>query len=74
LDASCAFTGCHSSSSKASGVVLDNYDDERKNTENGKVICTINYASGCAPMPPSGKLADSLIQKIECWAKKGFVN
>lgn len=74
FDGNCALIGCHNTIGAAAGVVLDDFTSAKTFTESGKVICAIKYSSGCSPMPASGKLADSLIQKVECWAKAGFAN
>jgi hypothetical protein len=74
FDANCALIGCHNTIGAAAGVVLDDFTSAKTFTESGKVICAMKYSSGCTPMPASGKLADSLIQKVECWAKTGFAN
>jgi hypothetical protein len=74
LDNSCAVSGCHNTAGAASGVVLDNYTDAKNATEKGRVICAMKYSTGCYPMPPSGKLPDSLIRMVECWANTGFSN
>jgi len=74
FDNSCATIGCHNAVAPASGVVLDNYLNAKAFTENGQVLCAIHYQPGRISMPASGKLPDSLIQKIDCWAHSGFAN
>lgn len=72
LNNNCAFSGCHSTGSAVSGVVLDNYTSAKEAFQSKDALCTIKHSSGCAPMPPGGKLADSLITYIQCWAENGY--
>lgn len=71
LNGSCAYSGCHSSQSKASGVILDTYSTAKSEFSTSNALCTINH--DCTPMPQGGsKLADAVIQKLTCWAKNGY--
>jgi hypothetical protein len=43
--------GCHSSSSAEGGVVLESYTNLSPYIEDGSFACSINWESGCSPMP-----------------------
>jgi hypothetical protein len=70
LDSNCAYSGCHSSSSKAGGVALDTYAKAKKDFQDGESLCTINY--DCERMPQGQpKLSVALIADLTCWVKNG---
>jgi hypothetical protein len=71
LNGSCAYSGCHSTKSKAEGVILDTYSSAKSEFSSGEALCTIYQ--DCTPMPQgAGKLSDDVIQKLTCWAKNGY--
>jgi len=72
LSDKCATAGCHDATRKQSGLDLSIYADCRTLIEGRDGLCNIKYASGCSPMPPSGKMADSLISLIEQWKIDGY--
>jgi hypothetical protein len=74
FDVNCATIACHSSIVQASGINLEDYNNSKQFTQNGKVLCVTKHT--CTPVMPQGapKLSDSLIQVVECWAAKGFQN
>lgn len=74
LDTYCNKSGCHGNGSSAAGVVLDNYASAKTATQNGNVICTITWGSGCSPMPKGSgaQLSACNIDKIKAWAHQGF--
>ncbi len=61
-------TSCHNASFKASNVDLSSYAEVVKHAENS--LNAIQDGS----MPPSGKLASTLIQDFSCWIKQGKLN
>jgi cytochrome c5 len=72
-------TGCHNSSLSRGGVNLDSYTEVKTYAEtlqNGTPILVgvINYINGFANMPPSGKLDDCSIRKIELWIDQGITD
>jgi hypothetical protein len=70
INNSCAYAGCHSTSSKAGGVKLGTYADAKSEFANGDALCTIYH--DCKPMPEgSGKLPQSEIDLLTCWVKNG---
>jgi hypothetical protein len=70
VDASCAYTGCHSASSAESGVDLSTYAKVKDEFTNGNSLCTIYH--DCEAMPKgTAKLSDAIITQITCWVKEG---
>jgi len=76
LQASCY--SCHSNSNAASsggGVKIQNYADVVILANNGKIMGTINHASGFQAMPQGGgKLADCEISQLQKWIDNGKLN
>ena len=69
-------TGCHNSSQSTGGVNLDSYQQVKYYSEtlhNGTpiIVGVIKYINGFSNMPPSGKLDDCTIRKIELWIDQG---
>lgn len=68
----CATSGCHSSSSRQSGLDLSNYNDLMTIAKDGRLIDRI---TGNGPiMPPGGPLPNCDISKIETWVLDGAPN
>ena len=61
---------CHGGPSPSAGLLLNNYQDVRFATENGKVIERMNDARN--PMPPSGILSQETRGKMDKWVTDGF--
>lgn len=73
VDANCI--ACHSASGSASSIPLVNYDQVKAATASGMLINSIKHIAGYRTMPEGlPKLADSTIQKIECWKNAGMAN
>lgn len=76
LQASCL--SCHSNSTangSGGGIRLENYSDVKVQAQNGKLMGTINHASGYQPMPQGGgKLSDCEISKLQKWIDNGTPN
>lgn len=71
----CAVQFCHDNSTAASGYDFSAYAGISAAETNPTIMCAINHSAGCSPMPQGGpKMADSLIQKIECWIENGAQN
>jgi len=69
-------TGCHNSSLSSGGVNLENYQQIKYYSEtlrNGTpiIVGVINYLNGFSNMPPSEKMDDCTIRKIELWIDQG---
>jgi len=76
LQASCY--SCHSNSNAASsggGIKIQNYVDVVILANNGKLMGTINHASGYQAMPQGGgKLTDCEISQLQKWIENGKLN
>ncbi len=68
MDDNCATSGCHDASTKQSGYDFSTYAGTKAGITKG--LCCIKE-DGCVLMPPSGKLADSLITVISSWSAGG---
>jgi hypothetical protein len=72
---SCAFAGCHSTTSKAGGYAYETYDEVILSANNGSLIGAIKHQSGYSTMPKGGsKLSNCQISKIESWISNGAPN
>jgi len=72
MDVSCNTAGCHDNGTAQSGYVIENYAQVSANAD--FFLNVMNHSAG-SPMPYGGdKLADSLIQKFECWIEQGKLN
>lgn len=70
---SCNIVGCHDNASASAGYVLDNHAQIAAGSTN--ILKALKHEAGVSPMPQgSPKLADSLIQKFECWIEQGKPN
>ena len=70
---SCATTGCHDATTHESGFYFSGYQNISIFID--PIIGSMRYDPGYTPMPSgSPKVADSLIQKIECWIAQGAQN
>lgn len=67
LDENCV--SCHEPNNLSGGSDFSTYATSK--AKMASALCNIN-ANGCSVMPTSGKMADSLITKIESWTNNGF--
>jgi hypothetical protein len=63
---------CHSSKNPSGGYDLTNYDGLTKNVS--KVLGSMRQDGTAQSMPQGYKVADSLIQKLNCWINQGAKN
>jgi len=63
---------CHSSKNPNGGYDLTNYDGLTKNVS--KVLGSMKQDGTAQSMPQGYKVADSLIQKLNCWINQGAKN
>ncbi len=63
---------CHNSSSQSGNINLDNYDGVVSQIANGKLVGTIDRASGYKAMPPTTSLRQCEIDKIKTWITNGY--
>lgn len=69
----CSTSGCHDAGSAASGFVFTNHGNISATAD--QALGAMRHDAGFTPMPFGGaKLADSLIQKVECWIAQGKMN
>jgi len=67
---SCNVSGCHSTEDVAAGLVFVAHDSIAVKAD--VIFKTISHDPSTIPMPYVGdKLADSLIQKFDCWIQQG---
>jgi len=70
---SCNTSGCHDAGAGSAGYVLETHDQISSNAN--VIFNVINHDAGFVPMPYGGEqLADSLIQKVDCWIQQGKLN
>jgi hypothetical protein len=54
------------------GINLESYSNVQSQTMNGKLICSVQQAGGCSPMPKYGnKLSFCDIRKLQLWKVSG---
>lgn len=74
LNNSCAFAGCHSTASAASGIRLSTHAEVVATNENS-LIGSIKHDAGFSPMPKNtAKLSRDNIELIKCWVLNGKPN
>lgn len=62
---------CHNSVNPTAGIQLQNFDLAREVAESGRMI--IRMTSDTNPMPPSGNLADPIIEDVIQWIEDGLL-
>ena len=73
MDLSCNTSGCHDASTNSGGYTLENYSQISANS--GVLLKVLQHDPTVVSMPLGGdKLADSLIQKFDCWIQQGMPN
>lgn len=73
LDANCATSGCHSSSSKRAGYDLSSYTTSKSAAGNDAFLGAVRHLSGYSKMPRGGsKLSDADIKTLSCWVQNGM--
>jgi uncharacterized membrane protein len=66
---------CHGAAATGGGILLNSYTEVKKYADNGKLLGSIQHASGFSPMPKNaGKMATCEIQKIQNWITSGALN
>lgn len=75
MDANCAKSGCHNSSSKKSGYDLSAYETTKTAAGNKAFVASIQHKSGYDKMPKgASKLTDANVKLISCWVQNGMPN
>ncbi len=69
----CSTSGCHDAGSGSAGYTLTSHQDISPSAN--QVLGAMRHDAGFSPMPAGApKLADSLIQYVECWIAQGKLN
>lgn len=72
IEVNCSTSGCHDATASG-GINLLSYVGVEANAT--RILNVISHDAGFVPMPLGGdKLADSLIQKVDCWIRQGKMN
>ena len=72
---SCAISGCHDAASQSGGVILDAYTGVAAVATDGRLMGTVNHASGYTAMPQNAsKLPDCQIAQLQQWVTNGAPN
>lgn len=75
VQGNCATVGCHSGASPAAGLKLETYEEVSTASLNGSISNRINRPSGDPLlMPPTGKLGNCQILKVDAWTNQGAIN
>ena len=64
-------TTCHGNTTPQAGLSLTTYQQVKNSAENGNLIARMNNSSN--PMPPNGKLIQSILDIIDRWKADGFL-
>jgi hypothetical protein len=68
-------TGCHSGTTPSAGIDLNSHAAVKVYAANGKLMGSINHATGYKPMPSStSKLGTCEISQIKAWVAEGTLN
>lgn len=68
----CLNQGCHTTANASASIILDNYTGTKATIAGDKLINALKYVTGGSKnMPPSGKISDCDISKVEAWIKRG---
>jgi hypothetical protein len=66
---------CHSGTAPSGSISLNSYTAVKAQVTNGKLMGSINHASGFSPMPKNAsKLSSCNISKIQKWVNAGSPN
>ena len=75
IQGNCATSGCHSGANPAAGLKLETYEEIRAASLNGSISDRINRPAGDPLlMPPTGKLGNCQILKVDAWTDQGANN
>jgi hypothetical protein len=75
ITSNCLNQGCHTSGNPSGGFNFESYNGLISVIPGNRLVNAINYRTGGSKnMPPTGKLPDCEIRKIEAWIGHGFPN
>lgn len=67
--------GCHNFQNANGEIRLDNYDEVKKNVDNGRLLGAIEHQPGFEPMPLNQPmLPECDINRIKAWINAGAMN
>ena len=70
IQTNCAIQGCHDGSTGLGGVTLTSYEEVKAKVDDNRLIARMIDGSG-GFMPPSGKLPDTTLAKVQQWITEG---
>lgn len=72
LKANCTDAGCHTTANANAGIALDTYAATMLALPQDQLLNAVKYISGGSKnMPPTKKMADCDVNKIEAWIRRG---
>ncbi len=72
LKANCTDAGCHTVANANAGIELETYSGTMLVVPQDKLINAVKYLTGGSKnMPPTQKMTDCNINKIEAWIRRG---
>jgi hypothetical protein len=72
VDKNCAYSGCHSATSKADGIDLSTYALVKSESAKARFMGSINQVAGYTKMPKgTDKLPAASIKTLTCWIQSG---
>jgi len=69
IQTNCAFSGCHDGQTGIGGVKLTNYQEVKNKVDDGRL--KMRMIMGPSFMPPTGKLPDTTLAKVQQWLDEG---
>lgn len=64
--------GCHGTKGKKAGLDLNLAETIKTVAADGRLVCVMRAAKGCAAMPPGQPLSKIDVDKVECWVNNGM--
>ena len=75
IQVNCLNKGCHTTGNPSGGYKYDNYNNFILTIPNDRLLNSLKYITGGSKnMPPTGKLSDCDISKVEAWIRSGYPN
>jgi hypothetical protein len=72
LKANCTDAGCHTTANANAGIALDTYAATMLALPQDQLLNAVKYITGGSKnMPPTQKMADCDVNKIEAWIRRG---
>ena len=72
MKTNCTDKGCHTSSNPNGSIELETFAGTKATVAGDKLMNALNYVSGGSKnMPPTGKISDCDLSKVQAWIKRG---